>query len=172
MSNLNIIVAVDREGGFGKAGKIPWHFKTDFKHFQDLTKGHVCVMGRATYDDMVEIMKARGKDFKDGILPNRKSYMLSSVRKKAKGVTVASSLQDVIDKHPNEQVWILGGERLFQEGLERGACVHLTAIDGIYCCDRFFPTDTLVKQYNIIAGRREKENDVTLHFMTYEVKPK
>lgn len=169
--NLNLIVALDREGGFGKEGKIPWHFKSDFKHFQTMTKGHVCVMGRKTYEDMAEIMKLRGKNIKDGILPDRKSYMVSTVRKKAKGVTVVKSLDEVIANHPNDQIWVLGGELLFKEALEKRANAYVTAIDGVYQCDRFFPTDVLEQKYNIVEGRREIENDVMLYFMKYEVKP-
>jgi len=169
---INLIVAVDKNGGFGKEGKIPWHFKCDFKHFQNMTKGHICVMGRTTYEDMAEMMKARGKDIKDGILPERKSYMLSSVRKKAKGVTVAKTLQEVIDKHPDEEIWILGGERLFKEGLDLRATAYVTVIDNDYKCDRFFPVETLQDYYNIVDGRREEENSVKLMFMKYEAKPK
>ena len=58
---LHIIAAVDKTSGFGFEGKIPWNFPEDFKHFQDTTKGHVCVMGRHTYTDMLEIAKARGR---------------------------------------------------------------------------------------------------------------
>lgn len=171
MSNLNIIVALDMKGGYCKDSKIPWYFKSDFKHFQNMTKGHICAMGRTTYEDVAEIMKSRGKDIKDGILPDRNSYMLSTVRKKAKGVTVVKSLQEVIDKHPNEQIWILGGERLFKEGLDRNATVYVTAIEKDYGCDKFFPVDILMNQYNIVEGRSEIENDVKLRYVKYENKP-
>jgi dihydrofolate reductase len=62
MNNVNIIVAVDDAGGFGKDGKIPWHFPEDFKRFKEITKDSVCVMGRNTYEDMLEMVKSRKKD--------------------------------------------------------------------------------------------------------------
>lgn len=169
---LNIIVALDKNGGYAKENKIPWHFKSDFKHFQNMTKGHICVMGRTTYEDMAEMMKARGKDIKDGILPDRVSYMLSSVRKKAKGVKVVKTLQEVIDANPDKQIWVLGGERLFKQGLDLGATAYVTVIDNDYQCDKFFPVEILEEKYNIVDGRREEENDVKLMFMKYERKPK
>lgn len=169
---LNFIVALDKQGGYARENKIPWHFKCDFKHFQNMTKGHICVMGRTTYEDMAEMMKARGKDIKDGILPDRTSYMLSSVKKKAKGVKVVKSIQEVMDKHPDEQIWILGGERLFKEALELGATGYVTVIPNDYQCDKFFPVESLEEKYNIVEGRREEENDVKLMFMKYERKPK
>lgn len=169
---LNVIVALDKQGGYAKDGKIPWHFKCDFKHFQNMTKGHICIMGRNTYEDMAEMMKARGKDIKTGILPDRMSYMLSTIRKKAKGVKVVKTLQEVIDANPDKQIWILGGERLFKEGLELGATAYVTVIDNDYKCDKLFPVEILQERYNIVDGRREEENGVSLMFMTYKVKPK
>lgn len=43
------IVAVDRQGAIGKAGKLPWHYKTDLQFFRDQTMGHACVMGYRTW---------------------------------------------------------------------------------------------------------------------------
>ena len=57
--DVEIIVAVDEDGGFGKDGKIPWHYSEDLKHFKEVTTGHVCIMGRKTYEDMLEMRKAR-----------------------------------------------------------------------------------------------------------------
>lgn len=59
MIKPNIIVAVDCEGGFGKEGKIPWFLPEDFEHFKNMTTGHVCVMGRRTYEEMLETRKRK-----------------------------------------------------------------------------------------------------------------
>ena len=59
ISPLSIIVAVDESGGFGKGGKIPWNIPEDMKHFQEVTKGGVCIMGRKTYEDMLAMTTIR-----------------------------------------------------------------------------------------------------------------
>jgi len=56
---LSIIVAVDEDGGYGKDGKIPWDIPLDRKHFQEVTAGGICIMGRRTYEDMVQMAEAR-----------------------------------------------------------------------------------------------------------------
>ncbi len=58
---LSIIVAVDEAGGYGKDGKIPWDIPLDRKHFQEVTAGGICIMGRRTYEDMVQMAEARDK---------------------------------------------------------------------------------------------------------------
>ena len=59
MKAVELIVAVDKYGGFGKDGKIPWSFPADMKHFREVTAGGVCVMGRVTHHDMVEMAHER-----------------------------------------------------------------------------------------------------------------
>jgi dihydrofolate reductase len=58
---LSIIVAVDEEGGYGKNGKIPWDIPLDRNHFQEVTAGGICIMGRRTYEDMVQMAEVRAK---------------------------------------------------------------------------------------------------------------
>jgi dihydrofolate reductase len=59
MINLEIIAAVDYKGGFTRKGKIPWYFKKDFQHFKNTTTGHICIMGRKTYEDILRIVLDR-----------------------------------------------------------------------------------------------------------------
>lgn len=43
------IVAIDRNGAIGKAGKLPWHYSADMKFFKETTTGHACLMGYKTW---------------------------------------------------------------------------------------------------------------------------
>lgn len=171
MNQIEIIVAVDRLGGFGKAGKIPWHFPEDFKHFQETTKGHVCVMGRRTYEDMLEMRRARMKDktakIKE-ILPNRTSFVLSSNPDlDVEGATVVPNLRAAVQAIPHDdqrKIFVLGGQALFVEALAWAGTIHMTVIDDVYDCDRFFPVESLAGRFGISDGRVSDK----LHFMTYK----
>lgn len=171
MEPLSIILAVDEHGGFGKDGKIPWYFPEDLKHFKEVTTGHVCVMGRKTYEDMLEMRKERDakkktkKKIKE-ILPNRKSFVVTSNPEfEAPGATVVKSLREAVQSlEPNEHVFVIGGYRMFIEALSWADTVHLTVVKGTYDCDRFFPVEVLNKGYRIIDGTQTDD----LYFVTYQ----
>lgn len=52
MPEIVAIAAVARNGVIGADGAIPWRLKGDLPRFKRLTKGHVLIMGRKTYDSI------------------------------------------------------------------------------------------------------------------------
>jgi len=165
MRPMAIIVAVDESGGFGKDGKIPWHSKEDFAHFKEVTKGHPCVMGRKTYEDMLAMKK--DKDNIKEILPGRQSFVVTSNNEfEAPGATVVNGLRAAVqslDGNDHRPVFVLGGEKLFIEALAWTETIHMTIMDGDYDCDRFFPIKTLEK-FAIVDGKLGDG----LKFVTYK----
>lgn len=169
MSPMSIIVAVDSDGGFGKDGKIPWHFPEDFKHFKETTKNSVCIMGRKTYDDILEMLLSRKKDDKKitELLPGRECYVVTGDKSRVSvGATPVTSIRDAVqrlEEDDKREIFILGGRRMFVEALSWANKVYMTVIkDKRYDCDVFFPVNALNK-FNITDG---KETD-DLYFITY-----
>ena len=72
---MEMIVAVDQGGGFGKNGEIPWKnelfAKADMKWFQEKTKGKHLIFGRRTYEEIAAMKKTSSVE----LLPNRTSYV-------------------------------------------------------------------------------------------------
>ena len=62
---LSIIVAKAKNNTIGKDNKLLWHISDDLKRFEELTTGHVIIMGRKTFESL-------GK-----VLPNRKHIVFS-----------------------------------------------------------------------------------------------
>lgn len=142
--DLNIIVCVDEDGGFGKDGEIPWHMKEDMQHFKETTHKSVCVMGRHTYSDMIGMRLGDQEPASDFVLlPSRSSYVITSdVDFKCHGATAIRNLSDVIQtyKKTDTKVFILGGYRMFIAALSYKPTIHMTIIKGdAYDCDVFFP---------------------------------
>lgn len=171
LNPMAIIIAVDEEGGFGKDGKIPWHFPEDFKRFKETTTGHPCVMGRHTYTDMLEMRKARSKNKDqpiDEILPNRQSFVVTSDQSfTAPGATVVPGIREAVqslDTDDNRTVFVLGGYRMFIEALTWADHIFMTVVRGVYGCDRFFPIQKINKSFTIIAGGETED----LRFITYK----
>lgn len=172
-----IVVAVDSTGGFGKAGKIPWHLPEDMKRFKALTEGHVCVMGRHTYTDILEDRKTR--DEKRGItepiteiLRGRETYVISSNENletpgatRIEGLGTVMSLMHV--NHDTRKLFILGGRQVFIQGLSWVDTIHLTLVKGEpYDCDVFFPIDVLNRKFRIVDGTQTDN----AYFVTYQRK--
>jgi len=165
MRPLNLIVAIDEMGGFGKGGKIPWHFAEDFKHFKETTKDSICIMGRRTYTDMLDMVKAKRKSKKEivEILPNRKSIVLTrNADFKPEGATIAASLVEAVQsvEGDNRDIFILGGEKLFIEALPWVSKIYMTIVQDIYNCDRFLPLEYIQKKFNIIEGRKGEDEQL------------
>lgn len=166
---VNIILAVDNGGGFAKDGKIPWikesFGKRDLKHFKNITDGHVVVMGRNTYDDML-MMQKRSLDtiMEKGLLPNRKAYVVSRTLDKAYGAEVIRQWNTACEDNENE-IFIIGGEKLWIETLPFTKRIYMTIVKNNYNCDQFFPVEALKKyDFKIIDGKQDDD----LMFMTYE----
>jgi len=65
---LELVVAVDEQGGIGKNNQLLWHLPADLKHFKEITTGHPIIMGRKTYDSIGRA------------LPNRRNMVISRHR--------------------------------------------------------------------------------------------
>jgi len=157
--SISIIVAVDQDAGFGKAGKIPWNYPEDLKHFQKITKGSVCIMGRKTYQDIREM---RGDK---PLLPNRDCFVVSHTLTSLPDANVTRTMGEAIDfSDLNRDVFIIGGERMFIQGMAIANKVYMTIIPESYDCDRTFPITALNKWFDIESG--EESGD--LRFMVYK----
>lgn len=161
----SVIAAVDALGGFAKNGKIPWYYSEDFKWFKKQTIGHMCVMGRHTYED---INARLGDKAKDSVLPNRQCFVLSSTLSDLPNATVIRSLSEVEKFSPdtNIPIFIIGGGALFEMGVLLADTVVLTEINSDYACDKFFPISYLTN--NFIIRQQITTEDRELSFYTLE----
>jgi len=169
---LNIIVAVEQTGGFGNKGAIPWKdeafAKDDFKHFQKTTKNSVCVMGRKTYEEILDMMlKKKTKEEIDSILPGRVCYVVSRNKElEVVGATVVPNLRAVRDNHKDDDktIFVIGGEKLFVEALPLTNTIYMTVVKNSYDCDRYFELKYLNHFFTIDSGTQTDN----LYFLTYK----
>lgn len=177
MVPLSIIVAVDQAGGFGKDGKIPWYFPEDLKHFQKTTKNTVCIMGRKTYEDMLEMVNKRRDEPLEGnktsILKGRECYVVTSNKDfNAPGATVVHSIRAAVQsltEADKREVFVIGGERMYIEALAFTNTIYMSVVkEKSYDCDRFFPIDVINKKFKQVDG---SENDDLLFVKYIRIKP-
>lgn len=166
MKKINLIAAVDEQFGFGKDGKIPWHHPEDFKYFQNTTKDQTVIMGRATYEDLLTYVK------KNKFLPGRDCIVVTSreLIHNFPNVYTASNISDALNVARTLQgdIFFIGGESIFEAGLNMADCVYLTFIPGIYGCDRFFPFNKLKQNYQIY-NKWDGESGLRFHIYVHNI---
>jgi dihydrofolate reductase len=117
---------------------MPWHIPADFKHFKEITLGKPCIMGRKTYESILDQL---GKP-----LPGRTSIVisrtLSSGRGLGEGNIVVSSLEDAIleaQKITDNEVMIIGGAQIYKMSTALANKIYLTRVHQSPEGDAFFP---------------------------------
>jgi dihydrofolate reductase len=169
-----MIVAVDETGGFAKDGKIPWNYKEDWDHFKKVTKNAICIMGRKTYEDILS--RKKNPDNVKKLLAGRSCYVITSNTNEDdfKGVEgIAPSVRQIIDHIPSDNtqnIFILGGEKLFIQEIVWVNRIYVTVVPGEYQCDRKFPVDYIQKKFIISEGEKKEVDNGELYFVKYDRK--
>lgn len=115
---IKIIAAVSLDGYIGKNGQIPWKIPSDLARFKKLTEYGTVIMGRKTWGSL---------PFRP--LKNRRNIVLSVTGKGLYGVERYQSFEDAILACSKEkEVWIIGGESVYDEALKLADEVFLTEV--------------------------------------------
>jgi dihydrofolate reductase len=133
-----MIYAVSPEGIIGVDGRIPWHYKGDFRRFKRVTMGATIIMGRNTFESIGHA------------LPGRRNIVVTSRPLRVEGVECATSVDQALELAGREtDVWFIGGARIYEEALK-----HVDVIDVTYVPDRVQATTNVVRAPRI-AGTWE-----------------
>lgn len=122
---INIIAAVSRNNVIGVNNTIPWKIKEDMQMFKKLTTNNTIIMGRKTFESI-------GKP-----LPNRKNIVISS--NKINDVITYPSLKEALDNCKNEKVFLIGGSRIYEEGMNYVDKLYITLVNKSINGDTYFP---------------------------------
>lgn len=128
---VSIIVAMDRRGGIGYRGQLPWRLSSDLKRFKDLTMGHNLIAGRKTYESI-------GRP-----LPGRQMIVISrNPHFQAEGCDVVHSLEKAVElakSRGESETFVIGGSDIYEKALPLAGRIYLTEVDAEVDADRFFP---------------------------------
>ena len=135
MKELSIIAAVSDNNVIGKKGHIPWYIPEDLKRFKKLTLYRPVIMGRKTYESIIDRL---GKP-----LPKRINIVLTRQQDyKAKPkVRVLNYLDDVIVKFGHyDPGYVIGGQSIYEEAMSLADRLEITEVhQNIKGGDAFFP---------------------------------
>ena len=131
MSNISIIVAVDRCGAIGRDGNQPFFISADLRRFRDLTMGHPIIMGRKTFQALPR-----------GPLPGRTNIVVSrDAAFHPEGTVQATSVDAAINATANAaEAFVIGGAQIYAQFMPVASRLYLTEIDAeAEGADTFFP---------------------------------
>ena len=160
-----IAAAAGKKLVIGKNGDLPWHFSSDLKFFKEKTLGHPVVMGRVTYQS---ILNRLGKP-----LPGRKNIVLTRDTSFSDDrVTVIRDTSEIAKlAAPNETLFIIGGAAIYQQTIDLADILYITHIDKEVEGDAFFPAID-PKKWVLADAQTQMENGSTLRFCAYRKAPK
>jgi dihydrofolate reductase len=155
---ISLIAAMDESRSIGIENRLPWNVPADMRRFRALTMGHPVIMGRNTYESI-------GKP-----LPGRKNIVITRQPDyRSPGCTVVHDLPAAFAAAEGaEEVFVLGGEKLFRDTISVADRIYLTVVKARIGGDARFPE--LPEDFTVVS--RETVVDVMpLEFLLYERKP-
>ncbi len=156
---INMIAAVARNRAIGFENKLIYWLPNDLKHFKQLTTGHTIVMGRHTFESLPK-----------GALPHRRNVVLSSTLSSLPGCEVFPTLEDALRScQQDEEVYIIGGARVYQQALPIADRLCLTEVDDIPAhADAFFPDYSTWHEVSREAHDSDDRHAFRYAFVDYE----
>jgi dihydrofolate reductase/thymidylate synthase len=161
---------MDRHGGIGKGGTLPWRLPGELRHFRDVTMAppgpNAVIMGRRTWDSLPPRFRP---------LPGRLNVVLSRglVAASDGSLLVARDLTDALTAASGcEGRFVIGGASLIDEALSHSelGSVFLTEVDGDFDCDvRLSPASLEVLRSGDWRRERsevQEESAIRYHFET------
>lgn len=152
---INFLVIVDNKLGMANDTGIPWQ-PLDQDYFREKTTGSLMVMGYGTYQEF------------DKPLPNRRNLVVvrpgTSLRP---GFEAIEDIDTWFTGHAEQNVWNIGGAKLFAQTLNRADRIYITRIEHDFNCTKFFPE--FETNFTIISkSPDEQKNGFTFHFEVWQ----
>ena len=160
---MNLIAAVDSNCAIGKNNQLLVRILMDQKFFRETTTGKVVVMGRKTLES-----------FPNGLpLKNRTNIVLThNPNYSVKDAIVVHSLDELheeLKKYNSEDIYVIGGEKIYEQLLDECDVAHITKIDFEYDADAYFPNLDENPDWEITGDSEEQTYfDLEFYFYRYE----
>jgi dihydrofolate reductase len=156
---VNIIYAQAENGIIGRNNRMPWHIKEDLKHFYELTKGHVVIMGINTWNSLPG---------KTRPLADRTNVVLTSdTTTKIQGAIIHNSLDAALEAYKDQEVWIIGGGKVLRQAFKKADHIYLTQIHGNVAGDVVAPRILVSDWIMTDKSLNHKSTIHTYHYVKY-----
>lgn len=171
------IVCVDIKNGIGKNGDIPWNIKEDKIFFSHITKSTILSMNedKKIDDNSKSIMLMGVKTWNSmPYLPDREFIVISSgnteiIKKKDKKDNeimplIYKDIETVVNKYKNKNLFIIGGKRIYEEGIKYCDTFIISKLSEDYDCDVNIDLDNELNT----GGFKLKKYDINNNLKIYK----
>lgn len=160
---MNAIVVVDKNWAIGKDNDLLVHLPGDLKYYKEKTTGKVIVIGRKTLESF-----PGGKP-----LPNRTNLVLTSNPEYKNEHCVVclgeGAMLKELEKYKTEEIFISGGQSIYELFLEKCDTVYVTKINEEYQADRFFKNLDQETNFKVTwESDVQEDSGVRYKFLKYE----
>jgi dihydrofolate reductase len=160
---MNLIAAVDKNWAIGKNNSLLVRIPADQKFFRETTTGKVVVMGRKTLESFPGGLPLKNRT--NIVLTHNKDYKV----KDAIVVHSMDELHEELKDYDSEDIFVIGGEKIYEQLLDECDVAHITRIDYSYDADAYFPNLDERPEWEITADSEEQTYfDLEYYFYKYE----
>ncbi|MDS7057075.1 dihydrofolate reductase [Klebsiella pneumoniae] len=158
---ISLIACTDINLGIGnKDNDLLFDLPADRRHFRQLTKNKIVVMGRKTWESLPEDKRP---------LDKRENYVLTRDKDfVAEGATVIHSIDEILELGKGKkEVFIMGGGELYKQMMPYAEMMYLTHVHSISVEGRVFFPDYGVDQWKHLTSVKHKADKKHAHSFTF-----
>lgn len=159
---ISLIAARADNGVIGSENDLPWYLPSDLKRFKDLTTYRSVVMGRKTYQSIIQRL---GKP-----LPNRRNIVLTR-QDNFSGPSEVQIIHDLAEiKTLPGEVFVIGGAEIYAQTIGLAEKIYLTEVRADIDGDTYFPSidPSKWRETERISHKKDHKNQYDYDFVVYE----
>ena len=107
---ISIVVALAKNNVIGKKGSLPWYYPEDLKYFRKLTWGHKILMGRKTFESIINRNK-KPLPGRKHMVATRDSHFFHPE------IEVIRDLEAFLKQDFSEELFVIGGAEIYRAAL-------------------------------------------------------
>lgn len=156
---IALVAAVAENNVIGNKNKIPWHVRDDLKRFKAITLGKNVLMGRKTFESIMDTLKTS--------LPKRNNIIVTRQNRFStpRNCEIYQSLEQALAAHSGEDIYVIGGAEIYRQTMPLAQKLFITEVHRKVAGDAYFPK---ISKSEWRETERDDHNGYS--FVTYENK--
>ena len=161
---ISAIATIGVNRAIGHSNDLIWDLKKDMKHFVNLTKGSVVIMGRVTWESIPKKYRPL-KDRYNIVITKQDNYDADGAFVAANYFKALQEAQTYANRH-NCGIFVIGGGQIYDLALPYTDTLYLTVVDDEPDAHVFFPP--FDEGFNLVEARDDEDGGYKISFRTYK----